>query len=61
MVYFLAKRSCFCPYGRTICRVIFAFVGSLVLLKITDLIAPLRVEETDEELGLDVSQHAEAL
>jgi Amt family ammonium transporter len=39
----------------------FAFVGSLVLLKITDLIAPLRVEETDEELGLDVSQHAEAL
>jgi len=30
-------------------------------LKITDLIAPLRVEETDEELGLDVSQHAEAL
>ncbi len=39
----------------------FAFVGSLVLLKVTDLISPLRVEETDEELGLDVSQHAEAL
>ncbi|MDM1293208.1 ammonium transporter [Sphingobacterium sp. N143] len=39
----------------------FAFVGSLILLKVTDLISPLRVEETDEELGLDVSQHAEAL
>ncbi|WP_221391889.1 ammonium transporter [Dyadobacter sp. NIV53] len=39
----------------------FAFGGSLLLLKITDMILPLRVSETDEKLGLDVSQHDEFL
>jgi len=38
---------------------IFSFGGSLLLLKITDLISPLRVAESDEVLGLDVSQHGE--
>jgi Amt family ammonium transporter len=40
---------------------VFAFGGSFVLLKITDLILPLRVSEKDEEVGLDVSQHDEFL
>lgn len=40
---------------------IFAFGGSYALLKITDLILPLRVSEKDEEVGLDVSQHDEFL
>lgn len=40
---------------------VFAFGGSLLLLKITDLILPLRVSEEDEKVGLDVSQHDEYL
>jgi Amt family ammonium transporter len=40
---------------------IFAFVGSSLLLKITDTILPLRVSEEDEKLGLDRSQHDEFL
>ena len=39
----------------------FAFVGSLILLKITDLISPLRVSEEDRRIGLDISQHGEEL
>lgn len=39
--------------------VTFAFLGSLVLLKLTDLIVGLRVNEEDEILGLDLSQHEE--
>jgi Amt family ammonium transporter len=37
----------------------FAFVGSLILLKLTDLLVGLRVDEEDEVLGLDLSQHEE--
>jgi len=40
---------------------IFAFLGSLLLLKITDLILPLRVSTDDETVGLDISQHDEFL
>lgn len=40
---------------------VFAFGGSLLLLKITDLILPLRVSVEDEKVGLDVSQHDEYL
>lgn len=39
----------------------FAFGMSLLLLKITDLILPLRVAEEDEKVGLDISQHDEFL
>jgi Amt family ammonium transporter len=39
----------------------FAFFGSLILLKITDLISPLRVSVEEEMTGLDVSQHGEEL
>jgi Amt family ammonium transporter len=37
----------------------FALVGTLVLLKITDLITGLRVSEADEIEGLDITQHGE--
>ena len=37
----------------------FAIVGSLVLLKITDVLVGLRVTEDDEIQGLDLSQHGE--
>jgi Amt family ammonium transporter len=38
----------------------FAFLGSLILFKITDLIIPLRVTPEQEEVGLDISQHGES-
>lgn len=39
----------------------FAFIGSFILLKITDLISPLRVSAEEEAAGLDASQHDEEL
>ena len=39
----------------------FAFVMSYLILKITDMIEPLRVSEEDEKVGLDISQHDEFL
>ncbi|WP_423147262.1 ammonium transporter [Rubrolithibacter danxiaensis] len=39
----------------------FAFLGSLLLLKVTDMISPLRVSEEEEHIGLDLSQHNEKL
>jgi Amt family ammonium transporter len=40
---------------------VFVFVGTWLLLQITDAITPMRVTEEDEALGLDVSQHNERL
>jgi Amt family ammonium transporter len=40
---------------------VFAFVGAFILLKITDLISPLRVTPAEELIGLDASQHDEGL
>jgi Amt family ammonium transporter len=37
----------------------FAFVGSLVLLKITEATVGLRVDDEAERLGLDLSEHDE--
>ena len=41
--------------------VAYSFVGSLILLKITDMISPLKVSEEDKAVGLDYSQHGEAV
>jgi Amt family ammonium transporter len=40
---------------------VFSFFGSLMLLKVTDLISPLRVSSEEEVTGLDISQHGEKL
>lgn len=40
---------------------VFAFVGAMALLKLTDWISPLRVSDTEEGEGLDLSQHGEKL
>jgi Amt family ammonium transporter len=40
---------------------IFSFFGSLLLLKITDMISPLQVSDEEELIGLDISQHGEKL
>jgi ammonium transporter, Amt family len=37
----------------------FALVGTIVLLKIVDMITGLRVSSEDEEAGLDITQHGE--
>ncbi|MCR8557174.1 ammonium transporter [Mucilaginibacter sp. BJC16-A38] len=39
----------------------FAFFGSLLLLKVTDLISKLRVSPEEELIGLDLTQHDEEL
>jgi Amt family ammonium transporter len=38
---------------------LWAAIGTFVCLKVTGLIVPLRVDEKQEEVGLDVSQHGE--
>jgi Amt family ammonium transporter len=38
---------------------VFAFFGSLILYKITDMLIPLRVTEDQEYEGLDLTQHGE--
>ncbi|RYU81605.1 ammonium transporter [Hymenobacter persicinus] len=40
--------------------VAYTFVGSWLLLKVTDALFGLRVKASDEELGLDLSQHEES-
>jgi Amt family ammonium transporter len=37
----------------------FALVGTIILLKITDMITGLRVTQEQEIEGLDISQHGE--
>jgi Amt family ammonium transporter len=37
----------------------YAFVGSYILLKLIDLISPLRVSQEEEDKGLDITQHGE--
>ncbi|HTK30134.1 MAG TPA: ammonium transporter [Vicinamibacterales bacterium] len=39
----------------------FAFAGSWILYRITDLVIPLRVSDEQEDLGLDLSQHGEMM
>src|ERR1700722_7025323 len=38
----------------------FSFIGSGILLKLTDLVVGLRVNEDEEHMGLDLSQHNES-
>lgn len=40
---------------------IFAFAGSYLLFRLTDLLSPLRVTEEDEAIGLDLTQHGESV
>lgn len=39
----------------------FVFIGTWILLKITDAIIPMRVTVQEELVGLDRSQHGEAI
>jgi len=37
----------------------FAFVGSYMLLRIINVFTPVRVSPTEENAGLDITQHGE--
>ncbi|MEN8137192.1 MAG: ammonium transporter [Bacteroidota bacterium] len=52
--------SFFIHMGALVGVSIFTFGGAYVLYKITDFISPLRVNEEEEKLGLDISQHGES-
>ena len=39
---------------------VYAFVASLILFKLVDLVINLRVTEQEERVGLDLTQHREA-
>ena len=43
----------------TVASITFAFVGTILILYITDKISGLRVSEFEEMQGLDISQHGE--
>jgi len=40
---------------------VFAFLGSLIIYKLVDLVCPLRVSPEEEAVGLDISQHGETI
>ena len=49
-------RSCVLPAHSSIG---FAFIGSLILLKVVDFVVGLRVDEEGEQVGLDLTEHDE--
>ena len=60
-LYYGETKLFFIHIGALIVVSVFAFVGSYVLLLITNAISPLRVTPEEEEAGLDLSQHDEEL
>ncbi|WP_455370197.1 ammonium transporter [Petrachloros mirabilis] len=45
--------------GAVAVSILFAFVGTILILKIVDAVVGLRVSEEEERMGLDLSQHEE--
>ncbi len=43
----------------TVVTAVFSFVATLIILKVIDLVIGIRVQEEDEIMGLDLSQHNE--
>lgn len=43
-----------------VATIAFSFIGSSILLRLTDAVVGLRVTEDDEQMGLDLSQHNES-
>jgi len=58
-LFFGETKLFFLHMGALVGVAAFAFVGSLILLKVTDLISPLKVTEEEFRLGQDLSQHGE--
>ena len=38
----------------------YSFIATWIILKVIDLVIGLRVDEQDERVGLDLTQHSEA-
>ena len=55
------KKLFFIQLAAMIAVSVFCIIASFILLKVTDLITPLRVSESEELQGLDLSQHGESL
>jgi Amt family ammonium transporter len=56
----LTRTALLIAHGKALVIVsVFAFIGALVLYKLTDLVIPLRVTPEQEHEGLDRSQHGE--
>jgi ammonium transporter, Amt family len=51
----------FVHVGALVIVSVFTFVGSYLIYRITDFVIPLRVSTLEEERGLDLSEHGEAL
>ena len=49
------------PYSHVLWSALWSGIGTFVILKIVGTLVPLRVRAEDEIIGLDVSQHGEAL
>jgi Amt family ammonium transporter len=59
---FFGETTLFIAHMKALVVVIgYTFVGSLVILKITDLISPLKVTAEEKKVGQDFSQHGEAV
>lgn len=59
---FFGETALFIAHMKALVVVIgYTFVGSLVILKITDLISPLKVTAEEKKVGSDFSQHGEAV
>ena len=43
-----------------VATIAFSFIGSTILLKVTDAIVGIRVSDEDQEMGLDLSEHEES-
>ncbi len=43
-----------------VATIVFSLVGSSILLKLTDVVVGIRVNEDEEQMGLDLSQHNES-
>ncbi|MGA8644140.1 MAG: hypothetical protein WB650_19715 [Candidatus Binatus sp.] len=53
-------RQLFIQATAVVATMAFSFVGSTVLLKVTDALVGLRVIDESEQVGLDLSEHEEA-
>jgi ammonium transporter, Amt family len=43
-----------------VASVLFSFVGSSILLKVTDMLVGIRVDNEAEQIGLDLTGHEES-
>jgi Amt family ammonium transporter len=59
-LFFGNPRQLFVQATAVVATMAFSFIGSSILLKVTDALVGLRVEGESEQVGLDLSEHEEA-